>query len=496
MKRAILLLFVLVCTCAIHAQQNENNLLLGFNLGGGMNTTVYNTPNGIRSCGFGFDAGLQCSYFFNSQIGMSLGVQYNTVSADTRYNTTLVTPGLTHANNPGVVYDLHARFDNWNEHHALGFFSIPVEFLWRMQIHHDWTLVAGLGIQLDMNISGRYTAKEGTFTTSGYFPVFGHEVTEKPQHGFDTYGSDFDREIESLPMTMSLIEDLGVQRPLVDSWSLYLGIYAGWGLNNSAGNTTNPLLQINSSDASQLEYCGTLASDEISALHLLRLGVRVCINFGWDVSGRKKYSPSAITRPRSNNRYDEGKIEEGAKRTRLTQLEDEIGELQGSVDKLRKQIDDLNKKKQWVNDLQEYYAQNNLDTLFAHISKEMARLHAGILGKKSPKSLNDLMTLYECLEILTKPYNSVEINKCLQKLKNVQQCDSKDLVDYLLSVYNDINSEAKNRWMKREERDDKTLFAYVKFLYYFEREYGIDLNKDYPYLSKEVRESIIWSNQE
>lgn len=276
-----------------HAQQREHTNYLGLDLSGGLGSPLHSAVHGDAALGLGFGAGLHYAHFFGRHFGLGLGVNYNRLHGATTYDFTETTAGLTHASNPGVTYDLVTTYDGWRERQMLGFLSVPLELLWRWELGERSWLVAGLGAQLELPLHGRYTADEGTYATSGYFPAIGHTVENLPQHGFGTYNADTEANIEGLKPAVSLVADLGVRLPLGDRWGLYVGAYGTFGLTNMLdGTSSDPLLVLDPADPSQALYNGTFASAEVDGMRLLRAGVKVAIDFGWSC-GRTPQAPAA-----------------------------------------------------------------------------------------------------------------------------------------------------------------------------------------------------------
>ena len=62
-----------------------------------------------------------------------------------------------------------------------------------------------------------------------------------------------------------------------------MGVNIAYGFTNLlAGAKTSNLVTVNTSDPSQIDYHGTFDSKETSKANLLRAGIKVAIDFGWD----------------------------------------------------------------------------------------------------------------------------------------------------------------------------------------------------------------------
>ena len=266
------------------AQQGGYDNYFGLTLGGGLNTMTYSPTNGENNLAIGFDAGLHYTHFFNEHIGFGFGVRYTHAHGHALYNYTEVTNGLTPAGNPNVTYNLHTTFNNWKEHQTLGLFSIPLEIFYRSIMSESWTFIAGLGAQFDLPIHGSYSGEDGDYSTSGVFPALGnYPVTNVPEQGFNTYDNTGDAELDNLGLSVSVIADLGFRVALGSNWGLYFGVYGGYGVNNMLKEQKEAsLLVVNPNDPSKIDYNGTFGSNEVDAVHLLRAGIKIGIDLGWD----------------------------------------------------------------------------------------------------------------------------------------------------------------------------------------------------------------------
>lgn len=286
MKRIMTLIAAVTLAFSAVAQKGEINNYIGLTVSPfGLNTMLCQPTDGTHYLKLGLGAGLHYNHFFGEHFGFGLGVHYDRVRSATNYNITEVTSGLTHTDNPNVVYDLNTQFNNWTERQTVNVLSVPVELFWRNVINKRWTVLAGLGVAFDLPLSGKYTAEEGTYTTSGYFPALGYTVYDLPSHGFGTYNADVEHDINGLKLGVSVMADFGYRLSLKNNWGLYFGVYGGYCVNSMADESENPLVNI--ADDATHTYNGTFASNQIGGLHLLRAGVKLGIDLGW-LGGKRK----------------------------------------------------------------------------------------------------------------------------------------------------------------------------------------------------------------
>ncbi|MBR0309934.1 MAG: OmpA family protein [Paludibacteraceae bacterium] len=281
-KRLFSILAAAALTLSVSAQQSAHDNYLGVSFGGGMNTMLYKPANGTQSLGGGIDAGLFYGRFFNQTVGLGVGLQYTWANASAFYNYNEVSTGLTHPNNPNTLYNLNTTYTDWRERQTVGVLSIPVEVLFRKGLSDRWAFIGGVGLSLDFPLHGTYSPLGGTYATTGVFPKLGsYTVSNLPEHGFDTYTTTQGGKITNLAKVgASAIADLGFRCAFNDNWGMYMGVYAGYGFTNLLAEAkTTPMVIIN--EKQQIDYSGTFASDETSKANLLRLGVKVAIDFGW-----------------------------------------------------------------------------------------------------------------------------------------------------------------------------------------------------------------------
>lgn len=296
MKKILTIIAAAALALGASAQQDGYSNYAGIAAGGGLGTMQYNLQQGTHGSGLGFEGGLHYAHFFGEHWGAGIGVQYNFAQATALYNFTEVSEGIVHADNTYTTYDLHTDYRGWKERQRMGFVSIPVECLYRTPLNEAWLLIAGLGARVDFNIHGKYTKDEGDYVTTGYFPAIGHTVENLPLHGFSTYEADFESAIEKAPVQVSLIADLGARRDLGDGWGFYLGLYAGYGLTNMVKESSAPLLTLHPSNAMEIDYNGTFASNQTQSVHLLCAGVKIGVDLGWNCEPKARVDLEALAR--------------------------------------------------------------------------------------------------------------------------------------------------------------------------------------------------------
>lgn len=297
MKRIFILFGALVLALGSQAQMNQHSNYIGFNVGGGMNTLMYNPADGTWNPKLGFLGELKYMHFFGKHFGMGIGVQFDYSRAGATYDwvenannaLSLVHP----ANN--LTYFPHAGFNNWEETQTVMSVNVPIELYWRAPMGERWFFLLGLGAQLDFPMKSSFKADDGSYSVTGYFPATNVEYSNLPAYGFDTYSADESGDVENLKkMGVSLIADLGFNYALSNHWGLYFGIYGAYGLTNLIDEaSTSPLLNapdITTTPATGVavsDYNGVFNSSQIDELHRLSVGAKIGINVGWNCHSTK-----------------------------------------------------------------------------------------------------------------------------------------------------------------------------------------------------------------
>lgn len=298
-KRIFSIIAAAALAISAGAQQSDHENYVGVSFGGGLNTMLYKPANGTSQVGGGLDASLFYARFFNQWVGLGVGLNYSWANAYATYNWNEVTTGLTHASNPNVTYNLTTGFNNFVERQNVGVLSIPIEVLFRKVFTERCALIGGVGLSIDFPIHGAYYAKGGSYSTTGVFPSLGdYTVRDMPEHGFSTYTTTQNAKFNNRAKAgVGLIADLGTRIAINDNWGFYCGIYLGYGFTSlMAQAKADPMIAINPSDPSKIDYRGTFDSNETAKANQLRFGVKVAFDFGWPSMSKKKADAERIAR--------------------------------------------------------------------------------------------------------------------------------------------------------------------------------------------------------
>lgn len=308
MKRIFILFAALAMAISASAQMNQHSNYIGFNVGGGLNTAILGADSTSWMPRLGALAELRYVHFFGEHFGLGFGVQYNLVRSAVSFDDMRIVNSDVHPVN-NLPYDLHSRFNGWKEGQTLHFLNVPIELYWRKNLSERWSMLFGLGASLDFYLSGTYKALDGSYVSKGYFPTsnvwyYSDELHDMTSYGFGEYKSDNvnDGDVELKKFGVSVIGDLGFNYALSERWGLYMGLYASYGITNliDSKEEINDQAMITNRDAVNgfSSYNGIVNSDHNDALHLLAVGLKLGINFGWSCDhSTKKESTAPVIVP-------------------------------------------------------------------------------------------------------------------------------------------------------------------------------------------------------
>lgn len=235
--------------------------ILHAELGGGLQTPLYHAQGGHMKVGGGVSVKAEYRRFFNSRVGIGVGIGFSTFSSSTTLNGTETVQWTT----PEGVHQAMTSFHDWREVQNLFLVNIPVAVYLQRTLNRRWSMVWGIGPRLDIPVNNEYSANQGSATRSGEHP---NARGEAVKFGPDTEEAPGTlRRISSTPVGASLFTDLGFHYAAPGSLPVYFGVYFDYGLVNLLRDHDAPLYGP--------EYVGLFQSNRVAGLHTLSFGVKV-----------------------------------------------------------------------------------------------------------------------------------------------------------------------------------------------------------------------------
>ena len=272
MKKIILTIALLAGMTSVSAQMTDHIHNLQVNLGGGINTLLYTPVDGEHTIGMGGVFEMQYQFMFNHHWGLAIGVQANTLRSSATYNYAYTLPGIML---PGAVYpaDLNITYYNWREQQNVTNLSIPLQIILRAPISVGSAFQMGLGASFNHPLSSSYKMVGGRYVTEAYMPQTNVTYTDMENHGLGTYDGDKrSGKLDIASNFMALHADLGFVFNLNRTAGFYLGLYGYYGPSN-----INPY---DDSDVDMYQRPNSFASDRVSTVHPLEVGLKIGLRLG------------------------------------------------------------------------------------------------------------------------------------------------------------------------------------------------------------------------
>ena len=262
MKVIRLISAMLLIACTPLSAQYAGNVL-HVELGGGLHTMTFNPQNAQKKAGGGVNVRAEYRRFFNRKVGIGVGVGFVTYRSSALLDDTET--DKWEAN--GTSMQSRNDYSVWKEQQSLFNVSVPVCFYLQHVIDKRWSMLWGIGPQLNIPVNNEYTACEGQVTRT-----IGKETTvEEAPHTL--------RRIESKPVAVTLGTDLGFHFGNQGSLPLYFGVYLEYGITSFLKDSSLPLYAAS--------YNGLFRSHRVSTAHTLAVGFKVgfSLNFSKTCTG-------------------------------------------------------------------------------------------------------------------------------------------------------------------------------------------------------------------
>ena len=248
-------------------QAQETNQFLSFNMGGGLHSMEYSLQNGKTKGQFGYAFNLSYSYFFNSHWGVQTGIgfQRNQSVATLHYQL-----NSTKIDTDGDSYEFRNKFNNWKEKQHVSFVDIPLVIQYQHSLGKKIGILASIGAKVSIPTKATYETTGGEMVTTAYYSQWNAELYDLPQHGLGSTTNKYKDDI-SVKSIYSAIAELGGFYQLSDKMDVFAGCYFHYGFTNLITSDTKLIYQPDG------VYNGIFASDQISKVNILTVGLKVGI---------------------------------------------------------------------------------------------------------------------------------------------------------------------------------------------------------------------------
>lgn len=324
MRKITIACILILSAWQLQAQIKYEKYLHNFDVaaGGGLHSVQFDpTQSGDQDPKFGGTINFHYRFAPFERVSFATGIDFTSYRAVSDYDELHQTQKRVDPEN-GYEYTYNVMFKNWREIQNSINLEVPIAVIYRHPLNDLWGLYAGGGLKLDVPFYKKYKTRnartDGYLDRTGYFEETNVEYGDMAQHDF--YKSDeYKGSAKMKGAGLSAFVDLGATRPLKDNMSIYFGAYFNHSLINTRKESDAQLY-----DASQNNYRGVVSSDLVNKAHLMAVGLKVGLSFGYP-----KVDSSAIIAER-----------EAMERARLAEekrINDSIAAAQAEMERLARE---------------------------------------------------------------------------------------------------------------------------------------------------------------
>ena len=252
--------------------------------GGGLSSLQYHVNTGKQSMGLGGQIGFGYNFFFIPKLGLGTGVEFVLYTASfTMKNTSIRYKTVDFENS---IFEFRSTMDAYKENQMAVMLQVPLMLQFQTGAKHQFYAAAGGKVGLPLSV--KYNSSKTIIQNSGYYEEEDYEYTTQTFMGFGKFkGSSGDL---SLKIAFFASMETGAKLAMKDGYTLYVGTYVDYGLNNIANQPSEPLqflsynktrpsdFRINSVIESQHSQNGTLQAFT-SKVTTLAAGIKVRLAF-------------------------------------------------------------------------------------------------------------------------------------------------------------------------------------------------------------------------
>lgn len=268
MKKKLLISFVwLIGIITIQAQEKGHYYYI--NGGTGFHNLLYNLENGTQEGKAGYTFNVGYNYFFSNNWGIGTGIGIRNFTSTSTLNYIASHPSV---DTDGESYEFRTYYKGWKEQQKLTSLDIPLGISYQAKIYGRWKMTASAGGKISFPVTDKYHTEGGEIETRGYYSKYNVELYGMKQHGFSTYTSFPNGNMNTKAFYSAFI-DFGGLYVLTKNLDLYIGFYFDYGINNAIDAKNNELYQQNGT------YNGLFSSNQLNKVSPVSYGIKLGLNW-------------------------------------------------------------------------------------------------------------------------------------------------------------------------------------------------------------------------
>jgi hypothetical protein len=192
-------------------------------------------------CGY-IDAG----YFFSKYIGLSTGLGFSSFVSHLSLDTYVNSFDTTDSEN--VTYERRISGSNIKEIQKISYLNVPLQINVQIPFGKTIGLFIQTGINFSFPLSKTYNST-GTFTYSGYYPIYNVLLTDIPYEGFKSnVKNNVNGELKLKSISSELISSAGFQLFLQKKVQVVLGVFYNKLLSDISGYSSTSSFRLSSKE--------------------------------------------------------------------------------------------------------------------------------------------------------------------------------------------------------------------------------------------------------
>ncbi len=185
---------------------------------------------GSKNNRYGTGIGLQYAHYLDQRWSVSAGLEYQSYRSEGVL--AIFSDQYTLTDSEGDEMEFQASATTYSEKQWVGMLNIPVKVQYETR-GAVTRLYASAGVQLGIPLTAKYQSNITKLETAGYYAQWDAELEDPAFLGFGSWG-DMERAKQELDIksSYSLLLELGVKFNMKTKQHLYVGTFAGLGLNS------------------------------------------------------------------------------------------------------------------------------------------------------------------------------------------------------------------------------------------------------------------------
>lgn len=235
--------------------------------------------------GFNVGIGLDYTYWFHRNVGVSIGAKWQRYVGVYKFNNYVLDPICNDASDVerfgslgGDNYRYHGEY-NQKETQIAHYIEVPIKVTFAVPVRENVDFRAGVGFNPGFRVADRQKMDSKTSYTRTAEYIDGHyEIPDALSVGLGTY-TDFIEPYKGKLFTHSfgIVADLGFAIALNENWRLHAGLTGGYGFNDARDKSIKGENQRKFHEKLPDPYSGMIVTNQVkeSGVHTLFVGLKL-----------------------------------------------------------------------------------------------------------------------------------------------------------------------------------------------------------------------------